>query len=260
MTLSSQEQTFQEENRQDIVAMGADQEFRALSDAWMTESVRHRYSYHFRWMGRPIIQYPQDMIALQELIWDLQPDCVVETGVAHGGSLIFYASLLELLGGDRQVLGIDIEIRPHNRTAIEAHPMFRRISLLEGSSIDPTVFAQVQSFVKGKQRVLVVLDSNHAHDHVLEELRLYSQLVQPGSYVVVLDTVVEDLPAGMTQNRPWDKGSNPKTAVWEFLRESQRFELDTAMAHKLMITTAPDGFLKCVGDAQGGSMEPFGGV
>lgn len=212
--------------------------------AFMQASIRPKYSYNFSWLGRPIIQYPQDMIAMQEIIWDVKPDLIIETGIAHGGSLIYYASLLELIGHG-EVLGIDIDIRPHNREAIEAHPMFKRIRMLEGSSIAPEIVEQVRKAAEG-QRTLVVLDSNHTHDHVLAELKVYAPLVSVGSYCVVMDTVVEDMPEDFFPDRPWGKGNNPKTAVWEFLKTHPEFEIDKRVEHKLLITVAPDGYLRRV--------------
>lgn len=220
------------------------------SQAFMISTIDAKYSYNFSWMGRPIIQYPQDMIAMQEIIWDIKPELIIETGVAHGGSLIFYASLLELLSisgcGEGKVLGIDIDIREHNRKEIEAHPMFKRINMIQGSSIASEIIEQVKAQAKGKERILVVLDSNHTHDHVLDELKAYAPLVSVGSYCVVFDTVVEDLPADFFPDRPWSKGNNPKTAVREFLKANDRFVIDKDMENKLLITVAPDGYLKCV--------------
>jgi cephalosporin hydroxylase len=208
----------------------------------MRESIEAKYSYNFRWMGRPIIQYPQDMIAMQEIVWDVRPDLIIETGIAHGGSLVYYASLCELMGHG-EVLGIDIDIRAHNRVAIETHPMFKRISLLQGSSTDPAIVSHVNRLAAGK-RVLVVLDSNHTHDHVLSELQAYAPLVSVGSYCIVFDTVVEDLPPGLYPTRPWDVGNNPKTAVHAFLQADDRFEIDRDVEAKIQITVAPDGYLR----------------
>jgi cephalosporin hydroxylase len=213
----------------------------------MVATSRYNYTYHFNWLGRPVIQLPQDLMAIQEIIWRVQPDLIVETGIAHGGSLIFSASMLELVGGNGRVLGIDIDIRSHNRTAIEQHPMYRRIDLLQGSSIAPEIASAVHKAAQDK-KCLVILDSNHAHTHVLEELRFYSPLVQKGSYVVVLDTSIEDAPDGMFTNRPWGKGNNPKTAVREFLASNDRFVVDSALESALLITVAPEGYLKCVKD------------
>lgn len=214
--------------------------------AFLDESTRTKYSYNFSWMGRPIIQYPQDILAMQEIIWNVKPDLIIETGVAHGGSLIFYASMLELVGGNGKVLGIDIEIRDHNRREIERHPLFKRITMIEGSSIDEGIVKQVHTFARGKKRILVCLDSLHTHDHVLRELEAYSSLVTPGSYCVVFDTSVEDMPAEYISNRPWGKGDNPKTAVWKFLEDNNRFVIDKDIENKLLITMCPDGYLKCV--------------
>lgn len=212
--------------------------------AFNIASNREKYSYNFTWMGRPIIQYPQDMIAMQELIWRIQPDLIIETGIAHGGSLIFYASLLELIGNG-EVIGIDIDIRDHNRREIEAHPMFKRITMLQGSAIDETLVEEVKKRAVGKQTVMVCLDSNHTHEHVLRELELYSPFVTVGSYLVVFDTIVEDMPAKM-YDRPWDQGNNPKTAVWEFIKQTDAFEIDHAIDNKLLISVAPEGYLKRV--------------
>jgi cephalosporin hydroxylase len=218
-----------------------------LTNQWFVESCKYKYSYNFSWMGRPIIQFPQDIMAMQEIIWQVKPDLIVETGIAHGGSLIFYASMLELIG-EGQVLGIDVDIRQHNRVEIEQHPMFKRITMIEGSSIDEEIAKQVYDLAKGKSRILLVLDSNHTHDHVLKELELYSPLVTKDSYLVVFDTVVEDMPEDFFPDRPWGKGNNPKTAVWEFLKTNKRFKVDKDIEAKLLITVAPDGYLKCLED------------
>lgn len=210
-----------------------------------TESNKAQYSYNFSWMGRPIIQYPQDMIAMQEIIWDIKPDLIIETGIAHGGSLIYYASILELIGKG-EVLGIDIDIRAHNREQIENHPMFKRITMLEGSSLSSGIVQQVSEIAKDKQTVLVSLDSNHTHEHVLQELELYAPFVTKGSYIVVFDTIVEDLPEGYLPGRPWGKGNNPKSAVHAFLNDHSEFIIDHQIDHKLLISVAPEGYLKRV--------------
>ncbi len=228
--------------------MREDQALQRLGKDFILRTHPCQYSYNFTWLGRPIIQFPQDMIAVQEIIWREKPDLIIETGVAHGGSLIFSASLLELLGGDGRVLGIDIDIRQHNRREIEAHPMFKRIDLVDGSSIDASVVEQARQAAEGKQTVMVILDSNHTHDHVLEELRIYSPLVTKDSYLIVFDTIVEDMPESFFSDRPWGVGNSPKTAVWEFLKETDRFEIDKETEAKLLITVAPDGYLRCVKD------------
>ena len=235
---------FREEVKDNIDGLQQDKALQATSQAWINDTARHKYTYNFSWMGRPIIQFPQDMIAMQEIIWAVQPDIIVETGIAHGGSLVFYASMLELIGKGH-VLGVDIDIRQHNREAIETHPMSKRIQMIQGSSIDPAIVEQVRQRIEGK-KVLVVLDSNHTHEHVLEELRAYAPMASVGSYCVVMDTVVEDMPADAFPDRPWGKGDNPKTAVWAYLEENRDFEIDQAVHGKLLITVAPDGYLRRV--------------
>ena len=250
---------FRKQRLERIRANIKDRRLVQAASAFMCESVRARYSYNFSWMGRPVIQYPQDIVAMQEILWEVQPDLVIETGIAHGGSLIFYASILELIGkGD--VLGIDIEIREHNRKAIEEHPMYKRIKMIEGSSVSDKVVAQVRKFAKGKEKIIVCLDSNHTHEHVLAELEAYAPLTSKDSYCVVFDTVIEDLPDEMFPDRPWGRGNNPKTAVREYLRRLQsegrkavdgnalNFEIDKTIENKLLITVAPDGYLKRIED------------
>lgn len=242
-----------------IEALGKNVDAQALSRVWSRETNRNGYTYNFTWQGRPIIQYPQDMVAMQELIWQIRPTLIIETGIAHGGSLIFSASMLALLdmcdaieAGEkldprtscREVLGIDIEIRAHNRAAIEAHPMASRIKMIEGSSVAPEIIAKVNAIAANHKQVLVCLDSNHTHDHVLAELEAYATLTSVGSYCVVFDTLVEDMPADMFPNRPWGPGDSPKTAVWEYLKAHPEFEIDNSIPHKLLITVAPDGYLK----------------
>jgi cephalosporin hydroxylase len=239
---------FEKEKIENIQKIGQDAYLHNISIEWITNVSKYKYSYHFSWMGRPIIQFPQDIIAMQEIIWQVKPDLIIETGIAHGGSLIFYASMLELMGGDRHVLGIDNDIRQPNRLAIEQHPMFKRIRMIQGSSIDQRVTKQVYEFAKGKGKVLVALDSNHTHDHVLQELNLYSPLVTKDSYLVVFDTIIEDMPEDSFPNRPWGKGNNPKTAVRKFLETNHRFVVDKEIENKLLITVAPDGYLRCIGD------------
>jgi len=221
------------------------------SQAWLLASARTRYSYNFTWMGRPIIQYPQDIVALQQLIWQVQPDLIVETGIAHGGSLILSSSLLELnalSGGpsDARVLGIDIDIRDHNRAAIENHPMHKRIDMIQGSSIDPAIVDQVRAAAEGKQRVLVILDSNHTHAHVLAELDAYAPLTTVGSYCIVFDTLVERLPKSLYPDRPWGPGDNPETAVHEYLATHPEFVIDTDIDRQLAVSVAPNGYLRRV--------------
>lgn len=231
-----------------IDRMGRDPATRRLATEFLLQTAKYRYSYNFTWLGRPIIQYPQDMLAVQELIWQTRPQVIVETGIAHGGSLVFSASLLELIGGNGRVVGVDIDIRAHNREATAQHPMAKHIHMIQGSSVDPGVAAEVAGHCRGAERVMVLLDSNHTHEHVLRELELYAPLVTRGCYLVVFDTVIEDLPADFFPDRPWGKGNNPKTAVHEYLRGTDRFRIDKDLEAKLLITVAPDGYLECVKD------------
>lgn len=250
---------FRAESSAEIKAMGQDKSLAEASRVWMDQANALKYSYHFDWLGRPIIQYPQDIVAWQELIWQVKPDLIIETGIAHGGSLILSASILAMLdyadavaeGGvvdpakpKRRVLAVDIDIRNHNRVAIENHPMGGRIDMIQGSSIDPEIIGQVSKKAEGAGDVLLSLDSNHTHEHVLAELEGYAPLVTKGSYACVFDTVVEDMPDDMFPNRPWGPGDNPKTAVWKYLESHPEFEIDHTIHDKLQITVAPDGFLK----------------
>ena len=236
-------EAYKEQCKNRIQSQGKNDELIQVSKEFAEATIRSGYSYNFTWMGRPIIQYPQDMIAMQEIIWSVKPDIIVETGIAHGGSLIFYASILELIGKG-EVLGIDIDIREHNRVEIEKHPMYKRIKLIQGSAISQDIIEQVKSHVAGKKTVMVCLDSNHTHDHVLQELKLYSPFVTVGSYLIAFDTIVEDLPANLYTDRPWSVGDNPKTAVFEFLKTDDSFEIDKSIDYKLMVSVAPDGYLK----------------
>lgn len=244
-----------------IEAYATNNILRRAGASFMLASTEPKYSYNFSWQGRPIIQYPQDIVAMQELIWSIKPDLIIETGIAHGGSLIFSASMLALLdmceaieagekldpkSSRRKVLGIDIDIRAHNRAAIEAHPMASRIQMIQGSSIAPEIIDQVRAAAANYSRVLVCLDSNHTHEHVLAELQAYALLTSKDSYCVVFDTLVEDMPKEVYPDRPWGPGDNPKTAVWEYLKTHPEFEIDKSIHQKLLITVAPDGYLKRV--------------
>jgi cephalosporin hydroxylase len=231
-----------------VAAMAADTEMRAAATEFFLRSCEHRYSYNFTWLGRPIIQYPQDVIALQEIVWRTQPDVIVETGVAHGGSTVLFASLLQLLGGNGRVIAVDIDIRAHNRAAIESHPLAGRITLIEGSSVDAAIAERVRAATAGARSVMVVLDSNHTHEHVRAELVLYSPLIRKGGYLVVMDTVVEHMAPDAFPDRPWGRGDNPMTAVREFLALNPRFETDREIDDKLLVSVAPGGYLRCVAD------------
>ncbi|KIF81405.1 cephalosporin hydroxylase family protein [Noviherbaspirillum autotrophicum] len=261
MTKLDPAQSFAKQCDEEIAAMGTDIPLQRQALDWAMNAARHKYVFHFAWMGRPIIQYPQDLVAMQELIWQIKPDLIIETGIAHGGSLMFSASMLALLDmsdaiesgisldprqSRRLVVGVDIDIREHNRQAIECHPMASRIRMIQGSSIEPDIVSQVKDIAKDYERVLVCLDSNHTHDHVLSELNAYAQLVTKESYCVVFDTVVEDMPPDSFPDRSWGPGNNPKTAVWEYLNMHPEFKIDKSIQHKLVLTVAPDGFLKRV--------------
>jgi cephalosporin hydroxylase len=254
-------ETFLAEVEENIDGLGKDQDLQALSRIWVREISRHNWPYNFSWLGRPAIQFPTDAWAMQEIIWATRPDLIIETGIAHGGSLIFYASMLALIemtealeqgtpfdprAPRQRVLGIDIDIREHNRQAIEAHPMANRIQMLQGSSISPETIDEVRDIADKHQRILVCLDSNHTADHVLAELEAYAPLVSPGSYCVVFDTLVDDMPEDLIGDRPWGPENNPKVAVRRFLAEHSGFEIDRRIQHKLLLTVAPDGYLKRV--------------
>lgn len=250
---------------------GVNPQLREAATRFTLQSIEAQYSYNFNWLGRPIIQYPQDMVAMQELIWQIKPDLIIETGIAHGGSLIFSASMLAIVdyckaaeecktlnpkSGHRRVLGVDIDIRDHNRAAIEAHPLAHKIEMIQGSSIAPEIIEQVHHYAKKYKNILVCLDSMHTHDHVLAELEAYAPLVSPDSYCVVFDTIIEEMPDDLFPDRPWGKGNNPKTAVREYLRRLKdegrhaadgaplHFETDKTIENKLLISVAPDGYLK----------------
>jgi cephalosporin hydroxylase len=252
---------FEQECNNEIASMGSDLVLKNLTGEWIRHANTLKYSYHFSWLGRPIIQYPQDIIAMQEIIWRVKPDLIIETGIAHGGSLIFSASMLAQLDlceaienganfnpsiSKRRVLGVDIDIRAHNQSAIESHPMASRIQMIQGSSIKTDVIDQVKEIAGNYQRVLVCLDSNHTHDHVLAELEAFAPLTSVGSYCCVFDTIIEDLPPTCFPDRSWGPGNNPKTAVWKYLENHQEFQIDKALQDKLQITVAPDGYLKRV--------------
>jgi len=234
---------FEKENSKNIKSMSKNKNLKIKTNEWIKESWKYEYVYHFNWLGRPIIQFPQDMIAIQEIIWKIKPDLIIETGIARGGSIIFSASILELIGKG-EVIGIDIDIRMHNKRDIEKHHLFKRITMFEGSSIDKKIIKKINEICKNKKKVMVLLDSNHSHKHVLNELKVYSPFVTKGSYLVVFDTLVEDMPKDFVKNRPWGIGNNPKTAVYEFLKENNQFKIDKKIEDKLLISSCPSGYLK----------------
>lgn len=246
MKKSELDHDFAKRAHADVQQMVVDTEFCETSSNWMRQSVIHRYSYNYRWMGLPIIQYPADIVAMQELIWKIQPQRIVETGVARGGSLAFYASMLQAIGRQGRVVGVEIELSDENRELILNHSTAESIDIVDGSSTDPEVVAKVDQLVSGFDPVLIVLDSHHGHQHVLDELKLYSKFVQKDSYIVVFDTIIEELPPDSFADRPWGKGNNPKTAVIEFLKQDQRFQIDQSFNDKLLLSVCRDGFLRRV--------------
>lgn len=245
MTVADDRLQFEERKRVDASEMAVDEALKRKALEVVIESDRHNWSYQWNWMGVPIIQMPPDVIATQEVIWETQPQVVIETGIARGGSLILHASVMEVIGEGR-VIGIDIDIRDHNRQSIESHPLSKRIKMFQGSSVDPDLMWRVKKEIAGAERVMVILDSNHTHQHVLDELRLYSPLVTEGQFLIVADTVVEDLPAQEHRPRPWGPGDNPGTACAAFLEETDRFIRDPFVNDKLLISSSPGGYLRCV--------------
>lgn len=236
---------FHDDKQKRIEANGRNAQLDTLASDFMKESILSHYSYNFSWLGIPVIQYPQDLLAMQQLIWTIKPDVIIDVGIAHGGTTIFYASLLELIGKGK-VIGVDIDIRKHNRDRLEQHPLFKRVDLVEGSSIDDATLDTVKKYIAPTDTVLVSLDSNHTHEHVLQELQYYSPLVSAGSYLVVFDTIIEAMPKDTFLDRPWNVGDNPKTAIDAFLKENKMFLIDNEIDNQLMISAAKGGYLKRV--------------
>lgn len=238
-----------------IKKMWSDENVKNLSQEWINQTGKHNYVYNWRWFGLPIIQLPADIVATQELIWKIEPTVIIETGVARGGSLIFNASQLamldlckygsaSILDSERRCIGIDIDIRPHNRYAIESHPLAPMVQMVEGSSTDEKTFNKVMEFIKPDDKIMVILDSNHTHAHVKEELAMYSSLVSLDSYIIVHDTGIEFSPDSSFKNRDWSIGNNPLTAVREFIDSNDNFQIDKLQSNKLLITSSPDGYLQ----------------
>ena len=236
---------FNKEKIKAVKEMALDRSFKKKSIDWILQSIKHQYNYNFSWMGRPIIKYPNDIVVLQELIWKVKPDLIIETGIAHGGSIIFSASMLKMMNVKNfKVIGIDIDIRKHNLKEILKHPMKKYIKLIEGSSIGEDVLKKVTTVAKKKKRIMVVLDSNHSEEHVFNELNLYSKFVSKNSYIVLPDTYIEFLPKNTFKNRPWNKGNNPYTALKKFLKTNKSFEIDDFISAKALITEAFSGYIK----------------
>ena len=239
-------QEFTQQRSIDAQRMAEDLQLREKSLEWMLHADKYKYTYNYTWLGRPIIKFPNDIVAMQEIVWRVKPDLIIETGIAHGGSIIFSASMLEIIGNNGLVVGIDVDIREHNRKAIESHSMYKRIKMIEGSSTESHVIEQISEIVYNRKRVMVFLDSLHTHDHVLTEMNLYAPFVTVGSYMVLPDTFVEFFPNNYYRDRPWDVGNNPYTAMLEFMESNDCFSIDTEIVNKLCITEAFDGYLKKV--------------
>jgi cephalosporin hydroxylase len=240
---------FERAKRESAARMAADDQLTADALALNVAADRHDWSYQWSWLGLPVIQMPSDIVVMQEIIWAARPQLVIETGIARGGSLILSASILELIG-EGEVLGIDVDIRAHNRAAIESHPMARRITMLEGGSLDPPIVEEVRARAAQCERVMVVLDSDHTHDHVLGELRTYGPLVSVDQHLVVADTFVEDIPPQSHRPRPWGPGNNPRTALDAWLQETadneMTFERDEFLNAKLLLSASGGGYLRRV--------------
>tara|TARA_A100001035_G_C27713976_1_gene468586 strand:- start:176 stop:922 length:747 start_codon:yes stop_codon:yes gene_type:complete len=237
--------SFYKERTASLKDIQNDKELKKKSIEWMIAADKYKYTYNFSWMGRPIIKYPADMIVQQELMWNLRPDLIIETGIAHGGSIIFSASMMKMMGIKGEVIGVDIDIREHNRSLIEDHPMSDIIEMYEGSSIDINIIKKIKEKADKHKTILVILDSCHSHEHVFNELLLYSQFVTKNSYIILPDTFIEFFPKGYyAKNRPWDKGNNPYTALKSFLKSNDNFIIDKDLSSKACITETIDGYLK----------------
>lgn len=245
--------TFEEREAARANLTAGNVELESASKSWIRLAGESGHQYMFDWLGLPIIQIPQDMVAVQEVIWNVRPDLIIETGIARGGSLALSASLLCLLDivdgidpriSPRRVLGVDIDIRAGTREALDKHPLRFKMELIEGSSVDSTVVQRVSDFSQGFERVLVALDSDHTHSHVLAELEAYSGMVSVGSYCIVFDTVIENLPLGYFSSRHWDVGNNPMTAVRRWIVSHPEFVVDGSIDDKLLVSVAPGGYLK----------------
>ena len=238
---------FEADKRIKAEAQARDPALRQKALDLVIESDKYHYGYQWTWLGLPIIQLPQDIVATQEIIWATKPDVIIETGIAWGGSVVLYASILQLIGKG-EVVAIDLNLYDHVSKQIMDYPFSSRIHLYKGSSTDPGVVARVKSHVKAGQSVMVLLDSNHTHEHVLDELRTFGPMVTKGQYVVVSDTVVEDMPAQTHRPRAWGPGNNPQTALRAYLKETDRFEIDQQVNRKLLLTYTPDGYCRCIKD------------
>ncbi len=243
--MSFDREQFEADRLKNAASLEKDQDLQRLALELIEKSDKHFHAYQWTWMGLPIIQSTEDIICAQELVWSVKPDVIIETGIAWGGSIILYASLLQLIGKGK-IIGIDVALPQKNIDKIMGYPFSDRIELIQGSSVDEQVVAQAARHIKAGQSVMVMLDSNHTHEHVLKELELYSPYVTKDSYIIVSDTVVEDIPAQSHRSRSWGPGDNPKTAVNSFLKTTDRFILDPYYNAKTLITFDKGGYLKCV--------------
>jgi cephalosporin hydroxylase len=247
VTVCDDRASFEQNKRAHATALGQDQQLFAAATELLTAADKYGYAYLWSWLGVPIIQLPADVMATQEVIWATKPDIIIETGVARGGSVLFMASLLELIGKGK-VIGVDIDIRAHNRDSIERHPMSKRVLLIEGPSTAPSVMAQVRQEIPANAAVMAILDSDHSRAHVLDELRHYGPLVTPGCYLIVADTRLGHLDASQTpqkRSKVWLKGNEPLSALQDYLHETERFEIDPVINGKLILASSPGGYLRC---------------
>lgn len=242
---------FAKEKMNNIELQGNDEIVCMNARAFIESTYKYKYVNHFSWLGMPVMQFPQDLMAMQEIIYNVKPDCIIETGVGRGGSIVFYASMLHLLGINGKVIGIDFSIDKNNLTIIQEHSMFRYIKLIQGNSLEDNTIKSVRDFIDKKQykKIMVLLDSSHEYSHVLSEMIKYSNFVSNGSYLVVFWTLIEDLPESFCHSYSWKRGNSPKTAIDEFLKQNNRFVIDKELDHKLLISTAPSGYLKCINNA-----------
>tara|TARA_Y100000589_G_scaffold200807_1_gene189411 strand:- start:3693 stop:4457 length:765 start_codon:yes stop_codon:yes gene_type:complete len=236
---------FFQERELDIKKMGEDYKLKEKSLEWMLLADKYKYTYNFTWMGRPIIKYPNDMVIQQEIMWKVKPDLIIETGIAHGGSIIFSSSMMKMMDIEGEVVGIDIDIREHNKNQIINHKAYDRISMYEGDSTNPNIIKKVEKHIKPYSKVMVILDSNHSHKHVLKELEIYSRYVTKGSFCILPDTFIEFFPKGYySKDRPWDVGNNPYTAMKEFMKNNNKFKVSKFYSDKANITETIDGYLE----------------
>ena len=247
MSNSDDRELFEDNKRAQAIALGRDEQIFDAAANLVVAANKYDYAYLWTWMGVPIIQLPADVMATQEVIWSTKPDVIIETGVARGGSVLFMASLLELIGKGK-VIGVDVDIRAHNRDSIERHPMTKRVVLIEGSSTDQEVIAEIRAQIPDSASVMVVLDSDHSRDHVLAELRSYGPMVTPGCYLVVADTILGRLDYTQTplnRSQVWLRGNEPLSALNAYLEETERFEVDPVLNGKLILSSSPGGYLRC---------------